>query len=73
MAYICFHHNNLLHKCSGGEQQQWQPNDGNNHANNSSGVGKYGDGNSKYFAINLHTTAMAVAIIAPAVEVAALR
>jgi hypothetical protein len=39
---------------------------------NGSGVGKCGDGNSNYFAINLHTIVMAVAIMAPTAEAAAL-
>jgi hypothetical protein len=73
MTCVCNHHNNLLHKNNNGEQQQWQPNDGNNHGNNDIGVGKCGDGNSNYFAINLNTMAMTVAMTAPAIEAAALQ
>ncbi len=44
---------------------------GNNRSNNSSVVGKWDTPNSKYFEINPHTMAMAMAITAPAVEAAA--
>ncbi len=64
------------------QQQQWWPNNGNNcgygaarkycTCTNGSGFGICGDGNSIYFAINLHTMAMTVAITAPTVEAAAL-
>ncbi len=44
---------------------------GNNRSNDSSVVGKCDTRNNKYFDIIPHTTAMAMAITAPAVEAAA--
>jgi hypothetical protein len=68
MTYVYFHHNG-----DNSKQQQWWPDDGNDRGNNnSSGVGKWDTCNSKYFEINLHTTAMTIVITVPAVEVAAL-
>ncbi len=70
---MCFQCDNLLHKVNNGKQQQQRPDDSYNCGKDSSGVGKCGDGNSKYFAINLHTIAMAMTITVPVVEAAALR
>jgi hypothetical protein len=44
---------------------------GNGRSNDGSVVGKCNTCNSKYFEINPHTTAMAMAITAPAVEAVA--
>jgi hypothetical protein len=73
MAYICYHHKNVLHKGNGSEQQRRRPNDGNDSGNDSSDVGKCGDGNRIYFAINLCMMVMAVAITAPTIEGVALQ